>query len=155
MKNTPAHKKHTKILSILFEVRHTLFMFKCSRAENTWSHFRKEACPLWCCHTNLWEEAALGTAALPEKKGGRWMKSEFKYAEMIWPNLRGARWGRPNKSPSEVWKSTTQMNGVNLPGRALRSCWDDTLWNLVCYPLLPLTLEPAPSHGPPSPSLLL
>lgn len=90
---------HTKILSIVFEVQHTLLMFECSHAENTWSHFRKEACPRWCCHTNLWEETALGTVALPEKKEGRWMKSEFKYAEMIWPNLCAARRGaRTNRS---------------------------------------------------------
>lgn len=73
----------------------------------------------------------------------------FEYVEMDCPNPRAAQAGRLNKSASEVWKSTVQMNSVNLPGGALYSCWDDVLWNLVCYPLLPLALEPTPSNSPP------
>lgn len=73
----------------------------------------------------------------------------FEYVEMDCPNPRAAQAGRLNKSASEVWKSTVQMNSVNLPGGAPYSCWDDVLWNLVCYPLLPLSLEPTPSNSPP------
>lgn len=37
------------------------------------------------------------------------------------------------------------MNGVNLLGRALCTCGDDTLWNRICYPLP--ALEPAASNA--------
>ena len=49
--------------------------------------------------------------------------------------------GRPNKSASEVWKSTVQVNSVNLVGWVLHSRGDVALWNLVCYPLLSLSLS--------------
>lgn len=53
--------------------------------------------------------------------------------------------GRLNKSASEVWKSTAQMNGVNLVGWVLHTCRQNALWNLVCYPLLSYSLSNSPS----------
>ena len=58
--------------------------------------------------------------------------------------------GRPNKSASEVWKSTVQVNSVNLVGWVLHSRGDVALWNLVCYPLLSLSLS-LPNHLLPTP----
>ncbi len=44
------------------------------------------------------------------------------------------------------------MNSVNLVGWVLHTCRDDVLWNPVCYPLLPLTLEPLACDTPPPPT---
>lgn len=33
------------------------------------------------------------------------------------------------------------MNSVNLVGWVLHTCGKNALWNLVCYPMLPLTLQ--------------
>lgn len=69
-----------------------------------------------------------------------WGRQSFEYVELDCPKILCDSAGRPNKSASEVWKSTVQVNSVNLVGWVLHSRGDVALWNLVCYPLLSLSL---------------
>lgn len=98
-----------------------------------------------------------------KKGGGRWMKSGFKYAEMIWPNLsaprRGARTNRPLKCENRRHKWTVLICRAECCARAeMTHC--EILFVTLCsllhlkQLLLPALRRPHSSPSPRSSSSL-